>query len=677
MDQLENRTREELIAELRTCRERVSELEGSRIQDTRRQTDQLHLYRQKFRTLIETTSSGYWELDADEVTVDVNQGLCSLLGYARQEILGKTPFEFVDKDNIRIFEKHAAKTAVELNRSYEITLRKGNGDLLYAHFDSTTLYDQENRISGSFAFVTDITDRVLIEKALRESEIHFRQLFEQAAIGIIVVDNAHNIVDVNQFVLDMLGYSKNEMLAFNAEDILHPDDSKDVPPDWTQSRVLQGEIVDIERRYRTKSGVYLPVRVSMRRMKGVLGKGSYMVMFQDISKYKQAEAEKEKLYQQLVQSQKIEALGTLTGGIAHDFNNILGIILGYTELAQNEAPEGTSGRAFLEEVKNACLRGRDIVSQLRIFTRKETEKRGVIDIGPVIKEGLKMLRSTIPASIEIKDSIPGDLPRVKVNPTQIHQVLVNLCTNAAHAMEATGGLLKVILKREILTESETIFDPEAPPGEYVRLTVSDTGQGIPDKDLKRIFDPYFTTKDLDRGSGLGLSVVQGIIKSHGGGIRVGSVLGQGTVFDIYLPVTAEDLVKQVPEITRKMPTGTERILFVDDEASMVDLNRNRLERLGYKVAGTTDPFQALEWFRNDPHGFDLIITDMTMPGMTGDRLTRDVLRIRPDIPVILCTGHSERVTRETAKDLGAAKYLQKPTDMNELAVSVRYVLDNP
>ena len=297
-----------------------------------------------------------------------------------------------------------------------------------------------------------------------------------------------------------------------------------------------------------------------------------------------------------------------------------------------------------------------------------------LDIAPVIKESMKMLRSAIPTSIEFKQHISDDVCNILGDVSQINQIVMNLVTNAADAMSEQGGLLDVTLEDIILQEEKTCFDWVLSPGPYIRLRMRDTGEGIEPKIMDRIFEPYYTTKEVGKGTGMGLSVIHGIVKRHGGGIWVESELGKGTLFEIYFPAL-EKTVEEEKEPEGEIKGGSERIIFVDDEESMVNLNRQRLERLGYDVKDTTNPEEALEWFKADPDQFDVIITDMTMPRMTGDRLTAEILKIRPHMSVIICTGYSERMSAKKAEALGVSKYIEKPIDLRDLASSLREVLE--
>jgi CheY-like chemotaxis protein len=327
----------------------------------------------------------------------------------------------------------------------------------------------------------------------------------------------------------------------------------------------------------------------------------------------------------------------------------------------------------LKEAGTACLRAKDVVRQLLSFARKTEIKKKPTNIIPIVKESLKFLRSSIPKSIEIRQNIAKDVDTILTDPTQINQILINLCTNSGHAMR-DGGLLEVSLKNVKLDEDPLVQHTNLSPGRYVNLTVSDTGHGIPKEKIDRIFDPYFTTKEVGKGTGMGLSVVHGIVKGHDGHIIVESEPGKGTTFSIFFPTTEKEAVMEF-EPTEKLPTGNEKILFIDDEQSIVNMAKQMLERLGYKVDTKTSSIDALELFRSKSDQFDLIVTDMTMPSMTGDNLVKAILKIRSDMPTIICTGFSEKINGEKAKEIGATGYLEKPLDKRDLAVTIRQILD--
>jgi signal transduction histidine kinase/CheY-like chemotaxis protein len=390
---------------------------------------------------------------------------------------------------------------------------------------------------------------------------------------------------------------------------------------------------------------------------------------------KQAEEEKEKLHARIRQSEKIEAIGTLAGGIAHDFNNILGIILGNTELALDNFTEKEPTRRNLQEIRKACLRARDIVRQLLSFARNTEQKRNPTKLIDVIEDSLQFLRATIPTNIDICHDFQAENDTILADSTQIHQVMINLGTNAFHAMQETGGCLGIKLENVLLEEDSRTSQHDLAPGHYLKLTVSDTGHGISPEHKDQIFDPYFTTKEVGKGTGMGLSLVHGIVKSHGGEISVDSETQKGTTVHIYFPVVEEEAPVKETGIAEEFPVGSEKILFVDDEASNVYVGRNRLERLGYQVETRMCPVEALKLFQAAPDQFDLLITDMTMPQMTGDQLVKEILKLRPDMPAILCSGFNEKIDEEKAMEIGIRQYIEKPYDKRFMAKIVRKVLD--
>ena len=398
-------------------------------------------------------------------------------------------------------------------------------------------------------------------------------------------------------------------------------------------------------------------------------------LHEEIVERKRVEEEKEKMQIQLRQAQKMEAIGTLSGGIAHDFNNILTAILGYTEIVLDDIPEGTETRQRLGQVLKASHRARDLVRQILAFSRQSEQELQPVRISHILKEALKLLRASLPSTIEIQQYIETETGTgtILADPTQIHQVLMNLCANAAHAMRETGGVLKVTLGDVELDAEETAHHP-IDPGSYQRLTVGDTGHGMDPATIERIFDPYFTTKTPGEGTGLGLAVVHGIVRSHGGAITVHSKLGKGSTFQVLLPRIKSESVTQAERSVR-LPGGKERILLVDDEDLLVTVVREMLTRLGYDVVGRTSSVEALELFRRQPDGFDLVITDQTMPHMTGADFAEALLRIRPDLPIILCTGFSEVITEEEAKAIGIREFVMKPMAAGEIAQIIRRVLD--
>ena len=383
-----------------------------------------------------------------------------------------------------------------------------------------------------------------------------------------------------------------------------------------------------------------------------------------------------KYERQLQQVLKIQAIGTLAGGIAHDFNNILFPIIGYTELTMDEVSEDSVAHKNLQEILKAANRAKLLVQQILTFSRQSGQERKPIKVQYIIREALDLLRASIPASIEIIHNIDGRCSPVMGDATQIHQVIMNLCTNAYHAMQDKGGRLEVILSEVDVGYEETIEKIGMQPGRHLQLLVKDEGCGMDSAVMDRIFEPYYTTKEQGKGTGLGLSVIHGIVKNHAGDITVTSSPGKGTTFKVYLPIIEDaDIVTEF-EPSNGSARGHERILLIDDEAQIVSMEQQMLENLGYQVTARTDSVEALKEFSQQPQSFDLVITDMTMPQMTGDELAQKLLSIKPDIPVILCTGFNEDITEEKALSMGIQKFVMKPVIKNDLATTIRTVLDH-
>ena len=387
-------------------------------------------------------------------------------------------------------------------------------------------------------------------------------------------------------------------------------------------------------------------------------------------------AEARQMQTKLASSEKFQALGQMASGVAHDFNNILSGIMGYAEMALYDIPGNSRARKSIDQVLKASNRAEDLVKQILAFSRQSEsdQERRPLQVHHIVQEALKLTRASLPTTIDIHQDISTHGTTVLADPTQIHQILMNLCTNAHHAMREKGGVLEVSLAPVELDGTEVGDYPDLKPGSYLKLSISDTGDGMDARTMQRIFDPYFTTKEKGVGIGMGLSVVHGIVKRHNGAIKVFSKPGEGSSFQVLLP-RIEREIEYKAEALEPLPLGKERILFVDDEKALIDLGKQMLERLGYKVVSRTSSVEALEAFRADPHKFDLVITDMTMPNMTGDELAEEIMALRPDIPIILCTGFSLRITEEQAKKMGIRKFVMKPLVMTDLAKTIRKVLD--
>ncbi len=387
-----------------------------------------------------------------------------------------------------------------------------------------------------------------------------------------------------------------------------------------------------------------------------------------------AEFEKVKLESRLQQAQKMEAIGTLAGGIAHDFNNILGAIIGYTEMARDDSPKESSVVEDLDKVLEASNRAAGLVKQILAFSRQDETEYILLQPSSIVEKAITMIRPSLPTTIEIIQDIDTKTGNIFGDPTQIHQILINLCTNAFHAMEDTGGRLDISLKEIDLRREDITPETYIDAGTFIQLSIGDSGAGMTQQVKDKIFDPYFTTKEVGKGTGMGLSIVHGIIKNYGGFLTLSSEPGKGTVFHVFLPVVNKEVLPTI-EAIKQIPVGKEKILFIDDEDVLADMGKTMLERLGYHVTVRKSSLEALETFQNQPDQFDVVITDQTMPGMTGVDLARRMLQIRPDIPIILCTGYSSIISEEKAKSIGVREFALKPVGKGDLAVLIRKVLN--
>jgi len=518
----------------------------------------------------------------------------------------------------------------------------------------------------------EVEERQRVEETLVESESRFRGIFENTKNGVAVYQATNGgkdfiFADFNKGAEKIEGIKKEDLIGESVLDVF--------------PGVKDFGLFDVfQRVWKTGNPEHHPVSIyEDKRIKGwrenfvyKLLSGEIVAVYSDETKEKQAEEEKKRLETQLQQSQKMEAIGTLAGGIAHDFNNILTSIIGYAELSMVDTKKGSLLERYLKEVLIAGDRATDLVKQILAFSRQADQEEKPVHVKQIIKEVITLIRATIPSTIEIKQSLQSDA-LVMGDSTQIHQILMNLCTNAAHAMKDEGGVLTVNLSDTELDSEFISTHPDLKAGRYINLTVTDTGHGIPSSVLEKIFDPFFTTKKQGEGTGMGLSVVHGIVHNHGGTIYAYSEMDLGSTFTVFFPAI-ERRSELEGSIDEPIPTGTEHILFIDDEPAIVDMGRRTLESLGYNVTSRTSSIEALELFKLQKDKFDLVLTDMTMPVMTGEDLAKELLTISPDVPVILCTGFSAKTDEKMALDLGIRAFLSTPILKRELAETIRLVL---
>jgi PAS domain S-box-containing protein len=529
---------------------------------------------------------------------------------------------------------------------------------------------------GIFRFVLERRHAALLKKQVEERtnqlqalEKQYRSLFEESKDVVFISSPEGKLIDINPAGVELLGYrSKEEMVRLDSvlEFYYHPG----ALAAFREKIEKRGYVRDYEIIFKTREGEPLVGQMSATLVRDKQGNiTAYRGILRDIT-------EQKKLEQRLIQAQKMEAIGTLAGGIAHDFNNILSVIIGHGELMRDELAEGSQLRKSADQIVSSSERGAALVRQILAFSRQGKQKREPIDLVTIIKESLRLLQSILPTTIEIREETRVSSAIILADSTQVQQIMMNFGTNAAHAMRRKGGELEVGLDRVVLDAKAVKTYQDIKPGPYFRLTVGDTGHGMTREVVKRIFEPYFTTKKTGEGTGMGLAVIHGIVKSFGGDISVHSQPGKGATFHVFLPCLEEKekVEKEIP-LSEDIPGGTGRILLVDDEIALVDVGTRILKQLGYDVTGKIDAVEALETFRSDPERFDLIISDLTMPRMTGFQLAAAIQQIRPGIPIILCSGFTSPTTKKQLKIAGITDFITKPLNKSDLAKVVRDVLD--
>ncbi len=627
-------------------------------------------------TLIDTIPNPVFYKDADGKFLGCNIAYAETLGMSKDNILGRRLVDvesIISSDAARHYHRQDMRLIENPGiQSYEERIHCADGVQRDYIFYKATFKDAEGLVAGLVGIMLDISDRKKVEKALADSKNLFDAFMQHLPGLAFMKDLEGKYIYVNeafsQFTgkpaWDQIGSSDDQMWEAATARLLKDNDHNVLESKTAQSNMETVRLPDEQERY------LLTVRFPVFQDDQMVSLGGISI---DMTQRTQAQQQRRQLELQLQQSQKMEALGTLAGGIAHDFNNILAAIIGYSEIAVAESEKGSNTQGYLKRVLEAGERARDLVKQILAFSRQGEIEPKPVQVKLIIKEVLKLLRASLPATIEIDQRIDSDA-MVMADPTQIHQVMMNLTTNAGYAMSEKGGRLTVALTQMELERSFTDQYTDIEPGPYLRLSVSDTGSGIAPEHLNRVFDPFFTTKPKGEGTGMGLAVVHGIVSSLKGAIRVASTPGVGTRFDVFLPVIEDtQMLEHTP--AEALPVGKERILFIDDEVFQTDMLKQMLGLLGYRVTVCNQSPAALDLFEKDPRAFDLVITDMIMPELTGDQLAVKMLELRPDLPIILATGYSAKITEAKAKALGIRAYALKPLVMEQLARMIRTVID--
>lgn len=689
-------TKEQLITELAKARLQITELEKSTF-DSKQMEEALKESEERYRRITSAITDYIFTVHVEDgiAVRTLHTPVCeTVTGYTAEEF-NNDPFlwlNMVVEEDREIVRDQASRILEGENvGAIEHRIKRKDGSVRWVSNTPVLHRDQGGILISYDGVIRDITGHKQAEEALRESEQRLRIILHGSPISTFVIDKDHRVIYWNE-ALEHLSGIKTEDIVGTCDhwkafyDSKRPcmadlivDGALEAIPEWYPSKFSKSQLINEAYEaidfFPSLKGKGKWLRFTAAVIRNTVGDlvGAIETL-EDITESKQTDEERKKLEAQLMQAQKMEALGTLAGGIAHDFNNILSAIIAYAEGGKHIVPDTDKVRKNIDEILKVSSRARDLVKQILAFSRRTKHEYIQLKLDATVKESLKMLRAILPKTIEIRQNLPAN-GRVMADSTQIHQVVMNLCSNAAHAMGERGGVLDVSLNKVDVHEGAEALALDLPPGPYLRLSVSDTGHGMTPEVLERIFDPYFTTKEKGRGTGLGLSVVHGIVKSHKGAITCKSMPGEGTTIDIYLPEIEFKKEAAAPRSGTSCLNGNERILFVDDEQILGKAVKEGLRYLGYRVVTRTSSIEALDLFRKHPNQFDLVITDIIMPVMSGDRLTQEMLKIRHNIPVILCTGYSEQMTEEKAKELGAQELIMKPMEIRDLANTIRRVLD--
>ena len=626
------------------------------------------------RSLIDASVDPLVTIDPEGRVSDVNIATERVTGYPRERLIG-TDFSnyFTDPEKAKAVYEQVFREGIV--RDYALEIRHRDGHRTPVLYNASVYKDEAGAVIGVFAAARDITERKRAEAALKESEetararlMEIETYYSMTPIGLCILDKEFRYLTVNERLAEINGLPVSAHLGRTIREVAPA--VADLAEETARRIIKTGEsISNIEFTAETaeRPGIKRTFRATWFPFKDTHEQVTRVgAMVEEIT-------EQCRLEEQLRQAQKMEAIGTLAGGIAHDFNNILAAIIGFAEMVEEDLPQGSPSIRHVQRVLNAASRGRDLVRQILAFSRKTELTSRPLRLSPLVEETVQLLRASLPTTIQINVSIKAGRETILASPAEVQQILMNLATNAGRAMREKGGILSIILTDTDFEPDSPVTDPVTEPEKYVALVVKDTGVGMSPDVMARIFEPFFTTDGVGEGTGMGLAVVYGIVKSLRGTITVESEPGIGSTFRVFLPVAPTDGESEGRKV-QEAPTGTEHILFVDDEDLLVEWGQAALERLGYTVTVLTDSTEALSLFSSDPSRFDLVITDQTMPKLTGLQLARNLLTIRSNIPIILCTGHSDSVSPQKVKEAGIKEFLMKPLGKQALGEAIRKVL---
>ena len=622
-------------------------------------------------------------LELSPLEIQTSDTPSSIPGYTRSELVTLSDDEIMDREAafaVRPIRQLMERIQTEGHAEYTSTFLTHDGNHIpveiYAH-----AFDLEGK-SMIVCTAHDIAEREQAKHDLQESERRFEEFFSHSPVGVALYDGKGKLLNVNQACLKMFGAPDTEQFA-----LFNPFSNPFVPERMCrvleQRDTAQFEMsIDFDKA-RT-DGLYVTSRRGVGHLdvlmlnlgmdRDYVPRG-HLLQVQDITSRVQTKEALQRSERQLQQAQKMEALGTLAGGIAHDFNNILTPILGYTEIMLHGMEDTEPNAEFLKEIHKASYRAKDLVQQILMFSRQHEHENKPVHLIPIVKEVVKLQQSSLPDGVNIGCSVKTDQDIVISNPTQIHQVMMNLCTNAGYAMKESGGEIEVSMSDFMIGGRAQSDFPDLESGRYLRIMVRDTGCGMDEATIERIFEPFFTTKPSGEGTGMGLAVVHGIIVGLKGALTVKSILGEGTIFHVVLPVVEQQANEEADGVEAMEGGGGRTVLFVDDETAVAQMAVKMLRALGYAPAIATDGEEALTMLQQSPKDYDLVVTDLTMPGISGRELAKAVVELRPDLPVILCTGCNQQYTEAEALRDGFADIIHKPIVMRQLADAIADAID--
>ncbi|MBI9075490.1 MAG: PAS domain S-box protein [Desulfatibacillum sp.] len=639
--------------------------------------------RERHAALLQATGDWIWEVNLQGAVTYSTPSVFDITGYAAEELMGKDLASILTPKGEENFLEQHIRSVCFNGRPFqgrEISVSHKDGRPLFVDISGLPIVDSTGQPTGVRGVTRNITNHQWAKEALRKSEEKYRSFIESAPIGMMISDTNGHITYGNRKLVEITGYGVAEWQGRSYIEMVYPEDYGIIVENRTRAIRTLDPVDPFEIRVYNSKGELIWLRLIPHSVYKADGQGNTVVAYfqnfiEDITASKNAREEKKRLEQQLSQTHKMEALGTLAGGVAHDFNNILYPIIGYTEMTLAEVSQYPFAAENLEEVLQAAKRAQKLVNQILAFSRDTEEKLRPIRIQPVLEDVLSLVRPSLPANVLVKREIQKTGGVVMADPTRLHQVVMNLCTNAYQSMGDLGGVLSITLDQCVITRQDLPEYPQLTAGNYVRLTISDNGAGMDEATKERIFEPYFTTKAVGKGTGMGLAVVHGIVTKCKGAIKVDSAPGMGSSFTVLLPFINKTPGELPSRKSAPLPKGTEHILLTYGERQILELSEKMFTRLGYTVAAFTSGKEALQAFCNNSGAIDLVLANAALEDMTGEMLIEKVLTIRPDLPSILISSLSEESTEDGSNSSQISKLIAKPLDIIKVAMGIRKVLD--